>query len=143
MSFTLAGNEERAPQVWLVGFGDSALNFELVVWLTASATKRPGAVQAAYNWALHTALAKHGIEFPFPQRDLHVRSLFGRSGEGGRALLRDLSSADAEVFARELAGVRNPRPAPGEMGGNDAQREVQRHIDSEPAADDDGRGDAT
>ena len=29
------------PQVWLTEFGDSSLNFELVVWLTAEATKRP------------------------------------------------------------------------------------------------------
>ncbi len=135
LPFTLAGVDERKPQVWLVGFGDSALNFELVVWLTAAATKRPGAVQAAYNWALHTALEKHGIEIPFPQRDLHVRSLFGRAGEEGRELLRDLSSADAEVFARELAGVRTPRAARSEAGANDAQQEVQRQIDSEPPAD--------
>lgn len=134
LSFTLTGNDERAPQVWLVGFGDSALNFELVVWLTPAATKRPGAVQAAYNWALHTALEKHGIEIPFPQRDLHVRSLFGRAGEEGRNLLRDLSGADAEILARELAGMRHPRPAGGDAGGNDAQREVQRQIDSEPPA---------
>lgn len=140
LPFTLAANEERKSQVWLVGFGDSALNFELVVWLTAAATKRPGAVQAAYNWALHSALERHGIEIPFPQCDLHVRSLFGRAGEEGRELLRDVSSADAEVFARELAGVRRPHAASGgpegDAGANDAQHEVQRQIDSEPPADD-------
>ena len=141
LSFTLTGNDERKPQVWLVGFGDSALNFELVVWLTASATKRPGAVQAAYNWVLHTALEKHGIEIPFPQRDLHVRSLFGREGAEGRELLRDVSSADARVFERELAGARNLRETGGEAGENDAQREVQRQIDSDPPADERGRED--
>ncbi|MEO6103365.1 MAG: mechanosensitive ion channel domain-containing protein [Pseudoxanthomonas sp.] len=134
LSFTLTGNEQRKAQVWLVGFGDSALNFELVVWLTAAATKRPGAVQAAYNWALHTALEKHGIEIPFPQRDLHVRSLFGRAGDEGRELLRDVSSADARVLAQEFAGVRALREARGPAGENDAQREVQRQIDSEPAS---------
>ena len=62
------------PQVWLVEFGESSLNFELVVWLTAAATKLPMAVQAAYTWSLHTALVNHGIEIPFPQTDIHLRS---------------------------------------------------------------------
>lgn len=79
--FTLSLDGKRAPQVWLAEFGDSSLNFELVVWLTADATKRPGAVKAAYNWALETALAKHDLEIPFPQRDLHVRSWLGRTSD--------------------------------------------------------------
>ncbi len=137
LQFTLTGNEQRKPQVWLVGFGDSALNFELVVWLTATATKRPGAVQAAYNWALHTALEKHGIEIPFPQRDLHVRSMFGRAGHEGRELLREVSRADAQVLAREMAEARDIARSPRGPGSeNDAQREVQLQIDSEPSTED-------
>lgn len=71
---TLTGDDKRKPQVWLTAFGDSSLNFELIVWLTSDAVKRPGAVQADYLWAIETALGKHKIEIPFPQRDLHVRS---------------------------------------------------------------------
>lgn len=71
---TLEGDEKRKPQVWLTSFGDSSLDFELIVWLTSEAVKRPGAVQADYLWAIETALRKYGIEIPFPQRDLHVRS---------------------------------------------------------------------
>jgi potassium-dependent mechanosensitive channel len=63
----------RQPQVWLVEFGDSSLNFELVVWLKDDAVKRPAKVKADYNWALHSALARHNIEIPFPQRDLHLK----------------------------------------------------------------------
>ena len=62
------------PQVWLVNFGDSSLDFELVVWLKPDSVKRPGAVQAAYNWAIETKLQKYSLEIPFPQRDLHIRS---------------------------------------------------------------------
>jgi small-conductance mechanosensitive channel len=64
----------RQPQVWLVEFGDSSLNYELVVWLTEDAVKRPAKVRADYNWALHSALEKYDLEIPFPQRDLHIRS---------------------------------------------------------------------
>lgn len=65
---------KRKPQVWLVGFGDSALNFELVVWLTPDAVKRPGAVNAHYCWEIETALKLNNIEIPFPQQDLHIRT---------------------------------------------------------------------
>jgi small-conductance mechanosensitive channel len=71
---TLEGDDTRKPQVWLTAFADSSLNFELIVWLTSEAVKRPGAVQADYLWAIETALGKYRIEIPFPQRDLHVRS---------------------------------------------------------------------
>lgn len=70
----LTGPDASPPQVWLVGFGESSLDFELVLMLNPDAVKRPGAVKADYNWALETALSKYGIEIPFPQRDLHMRS---------------------------------------------------------------------
>jgi len=71
---TLAADDTRKPQVWLTAFADSSLNFELIVWLTSDAVKRPGAVQADYLWAIQAALKKYHLEIPFPQRDLHVRS---------------------------------------------------------------------
>ena len=75
--WTLKGHQKREPQVWLVEFGDSSLNFQLVVWLTRDAVKRPAAVHAAYLWEIESKLNEHGIEVPFPQRDLHLRSGFG------------------------------------------------------------------
>lgn len=71
--FTLTDVGEKAPQVRLVAFGDWALQFELVVWLNADATRRPGAALAAYNWALHDALLARGLRIPLPQRDVHLR----------------------------------------------------------------------
>lgn len=64
----------REPQVWLVNFGDSSLDYELVVWLGPDSVRRPSAVHAAYLWEIETSLAEHGIEIPFPQRDLHLKS---------------------------------------------------------------------
>jgi len=71
---TLAGSEHRQSQVWLTQFADNSLNFELIVWLTSDAVKRPGAVLADYLWAIQLALKKYHLEIPFPQRDLHIRS---------------------------------------------------------------------
>jgi small-conductance mechanosensitive channel len=85
--WTLKNDPAREPQVWFVEFGDSSLNFELVVWLTQEAVKRPGAVSAAYLWELDTKLNEYAIEIPFPQRDLHLRSAFGLKGDAARGLL--------------------------------------------------------
>ncbi|MBI1394516.1 MAG: mechanosensitive ion channel [Betaproteobacteria bacterium] len=68
---TLPGRE---PEVWLVSYGDSALNFELVIWADRDLTTRPGRTQARLMWALDDELAARGVEIPFPQRDLHVKS---------------------------------------------------------------------
>ncbi|MDH3317597.1 MAG: mechanosensitive ion channel [Gammaproteobacteria bacterium] len=81
--YTLKSIESRKPQVWLVQFGDSSLNFELVVWLTPEAVMRPATVSAAYTWEIESALAKYGIEIPFPQRDINIRSFFGEKDEAG------------------------------------------------------------
>ena len=77
IEWTLKGVPGRQPQVWLTKFGDSALEFELVVWLTDAAVPRPARVIADYNWAIHTALQKYELEIPFPQRDLHLKSATG------------------------------------------------------------------
>ena len=73
--FTQALEGPNAPELRLASFGDWALQFELVVWLTAEATRRPGAAQAAYNWALHNELLARDIRIPLPQRDVHLRNV--------------------------------------------------------------------
>lgn len=116
--FTRVDDEHHRPQVWLTGFGDSSLDFELVVWLTPDAVKRPATVHAAYCWAIDDALRDSGIEIPFPQRDLHLRSVFGLEGE------------DARRFVQKAEAL--PRPAtPGSASqapasANDALEEALR-----------------
>ena len=107
--FTLAIEGDRQPQVWLVGFGDSAVDYQLVVWLNESASRRNAAVIAAYLWELDTALKAHGIEIPFPQQDLRVRSLFGLEGTAALAALR-MDAADA------------PAPAPSTLDSDERER---------------------
>ncbi|MDH5581003.1 MAG: mechanosensitive ion channel [Bdellovibrionales bacterium] len=71
---TITNNPHRAPDVWLTEFGDSSLNFELVVWVHGKKAKKDR-VEADYLWELETKLKKYKIEIPFPQRDLHVKTV--------------------------------------------------------------------
>lgn len=75
VEITYDDGDKRRPQVWLVDFGDSSLNFELVTWLNPKNDRtRPGSWHAMYMWEIETALSAAGIEIPFPQRDLHIKS---------------------------------------------------------------------
>jgi small-conductance mechanosensitive channel len=65
--------KDPAPTVHLTGFGDSALNFELVVW-TQEMTHRPRQFRSDLNFAIERKLRENHIEIPFPQRDLHLRT---------------------------------------------------------------------
>lgn len=86
--FTLPDDGARRSQVWLVGFGENGLNFELIVWPTLEAVKRPKAMNAAYTWAIDDALRKACVEIPYPQREVRLRGLFGEEGEDALAALR-------------------------------------------------------
>ena len=60
------------PQVLFLGFGDSAINFELLVWIKQP-HKQP-IIKSELYFAISESLEKHQIEIPYPQQDLHWRS---------------------------------------------------------------------
>jgi potassium efflux system protein len=61
------------PSAFFVGFGDSALNFELRFW--AARQESWFQLKSDVTTNVAKALQEAGIEIPFPQRDLHVRSI--------------------------------------------------------------------
>jgi small-conductance mechanosensitive channel len=61
------------PNALFLGFGESSLDFELRFW-TANFDRWP-LVASQITVSVNTALAEAGIEIPFPQRDLHLRSV--------------------------------------------------------------------
>lgn len=63
------------PQVWLVEFGDSSMNFELVAWVDLSIPVPYETSRSALMWELDNTLMRNGIEIPFPQSDLHIKSM--------------------------------------------------------------------
>src|SRR5437660_2264065 len=65
--------EDPAPSVFLKGFGDNSIDFELVVW-SSEMSYRPRRYRSDLNFAMEQKLREAGIEIAFPQRDLHIRS---------------------------------------------------------------------
>jgi small-conductance mechanosensitive channel len=61
-----------APEVLHMGFGDSAWNMRLRVWI--SRPQHHLQIRSEVNCAIVKKFRDNGIEIPFPQRDLHVRS---------------------------------------------------------------------
>lgn len=62
-----------AARVRFRAFGESSLDFELLCWIDLPVNR--GRMLHELNCAVYKAFAKEGIEIPFPQRDLHVRSM--------------------------------------------------------------------
>lgn len=99
------------PEVWFQGFGESALNFELMVW--TGEPRKQFRVRSDLYYEIEASLRRHGVSVPFPQRDLHLRSpqldalldgLKQTTGLSGNGRLPDDShsgwdalSADSEV----------------------------------------------
>lgn len=67
-----ASRKYPAPQVRLVEFGESTLNFELLLWINLRTTQAYGSVKADYVWEIETALKEAHIEIPIPQRQIHI-----------------------------------------------------------------------
>jgi small-conductance mechanosensitive channel len=63
----------KKPAVRFVEYGDNSINFELLVWIDIQKQPRRK-VRSALYFAIFEELKKAGIEIPFPQRDIHIRS---------------------------------------------------------------------
>ncbi len=64
---------EPAPNVYLEKFGESSIDFELVVW-SSEMSYRPRRFKSDLNFLIDKHLRAAGIRIPYPQRDLHIRS---------------------------------------------------------------------
>src|SRR6266852_99067 len=64
--------KDPAPNVFLEQFGDSSIDFQLMVW-SSEMSARPSRYRSELNFAIAEKFREAGIEFPFPQRDVHIR----------------------------------------------------------------------
>jgi small-conductance mechanosensitive channel len=65
--------KEPKPDVLFNEFGDSALVFNLRVW-TREYINRPGVLRSQLYYSIFEKFKEHGVEIPFPQRDIHLKS---------------------------------------------------------------------
>lgn len=62
-----------APSIFFMGFGESSLDFQLRVWIND--INYMNVVRSELNQEIDRRFRELGIEIPFPQRDLHLRSV--------------------------------------------------------------------
>ena len=65
--------DNPGPDVIFKGFGDSSLDFDLRVW-TRTKVNLPQILRSDLYFEIFRAFREKGVEIPFPQRDLHIRS---------------------------------------------------------------------
>ena len=78
---------EPPPSVLIVGFGENSLNFSIRIFVSELANRL--LVAHDLYLRLEKALREHKIEIPFPQRDIHIRSVtpeFGAIDKASRSL---------------------------------------------------------
>jgi small-conductance mechanosensitive channel len=64
--------QDPAPSVFLEKFGDSSIDFELVVW-SSEMSYRPRRYRSDINFAIEQKFREAGIEIASPQRDVRIR----------------------------------------------------------------------
>jgi small-conductance mechanosensitive channel len=64
--------EDPPSRVVFKEFGESALKFELRVW-SSRLLHRRGVLISQLNFAIFEKFKEHGIQIPYPQRDLHFK----------------------------------------------------------------------
>ena len=77
LSEILAGHEtvleDPEPRVLFVEFGDSSLNFRVLAYVANISDRLT--TQSELHFAIDQAFRDRDVEIPFPQRDLHLRSI--------------------------------------------------------------------
>ena len=63
------------PYIRFEGFGDSSLNFDVLVW-TSEYIDRPKILRSELYYKIFAKFKEHNIEIPFPQQDIHLKSGF-------------------------------------------------------------------
>jgi potassium efflux system protein len=63
--------QDPEPRVFFMGFGESSLDFDIYAFASELADRLP--IVNDVHMAVERSLRAHGIEIPFPQRDIRIR----------------------------------------------------------------------
>ncbi|MGM0557720.1 MAG: mechanosensitive ion channel domain-containing protein [Myxococcota bacterium] len=119
--------DDPQPEVWLVGFGDSSVNFQLLLHYDCRQIS-PYRLKGRIYFQIWDALHEAAIEIPFPQRDLHVRSadIMPELKEMMQAKREEIANEDSEATIESLV---------------DAVERTKKDRESDDGASDDGASD--
>ena len=87
-----AALKDPAPNAYIDRFGDSSIDFELIVW-SQEMSYKPRRFKSDLNYLIEKHLREAGIEIPNPRRDVRIRS--------GVIRVQNVD-ADARPVGREL-----------------------------------------
>jgi small-conductance mechanosensitive channel len=135
--FTLPDDGARKAQVWMIGWDNWGMSFELLVWPTLDAVKRPAGMQAAYTWAIDDALRAAGIAQPRPGIDLALEGVLGLKGEAAREALK-LQPAPPTLAADQSTASASSNDAVDDLvsgGGADTEPEVVQALEADDDPD--------
>ncbi|MEL6159523.1 MAG: mechanosensitive ion channel domain-containing protein [Cyanobacteria bacterium J06623_5] len=110
---------QPSPKVWFTGFGDSSLDFELLVWIDNPIETAP--IRSALNYAMEAELKLRRVEIPFPQTDLHIKDI-----DRLQSLLRPDAIAPSTAAVAQTLPAAAPPVATGLSNVN--LRELLRRI---------------
>ncbi|EON75020.1 Potassium efflux system KefA protein [Lunatimonas lonarensis] len=65
--------DSPSPDVLFQGYGDSSIDFILRIW-TSEYINRPQVLKSQLYYDIFRRFREAGVEIPFPQHDLHIRS---------------------------------------------------------------------
>ncbi|WP_457749791.1 mechanosensitive ion channel family protein [Sulfurimonas sp.] len=68
-------DKNKTTRVIMTNLGDSSVNFELFVWIKGAETLYPKRTTSRFLVLIYETLNENGIDIPFPQRDLHIKSI--------------------------------------------------------------------
>jgi small-conductance mechanosensitive channel len=97
---------DPAPACHVIGFGDSAIKLVLRFWIDDPAAGVTN-VKGDVFLALWETFKEHDVELPFPQRDLHLRSV--PAGIMGEAAAPGAYPTDPDLAQPKRAITRNRR----------------------------------
>jgi small-conductance mechanosensitive channel len=66
--------KDPRPACLLTGFGDNAVNLEARMWIN-DPQNGIASVKSDLFWGIWQRFRDHGIEMPYPQRDVHLKSI--------------------------------------------------------------------
>ena len=110
----ITDDPKREPFTRFTKFGDSSIDFSVGFWVEDLDDRFR--VKSEINHEIYNRFAREGIQIPFPQRDLHIRSDEGKAKKGAASRLDISGIKKNKRFKGEIKRLKRGKL---EMGSED------------------------